>query len=499
MKLYSPILATLSAVILFGLSHHKAHAQDQITPAVSETSQTNSTSKSSADDPEANSETLSHYHHEIVAVGHDVTLKKHETSRDIVVIGGNAIIEGTVRGSLVVVFGSAKVTGKVEQDLVVVLGSTDLGPKGEIGQDASVVGGKLNLAPDSKIGGERIEVMLGDKLPNLNWVGDWVMKGALLARPLPPQFTWVWIVAGIFLLIYLLIAAVFPQPVQACVSALEMKPAGSFFAGLLALALFGPVLFLLVISVAGILVVPILLFALLAAVFFGKVAIYQATGSRIGRQFNLTTLQSPAVALLIGLLIFYLLYTVPILGFLVWGIATAWGLGAVVVATFSSFHKEQASTPVVTSASALASTTPPSMDIPPPLTGLPGSPELLSLRRAGFWIRFWATMLDLILLGTLMAFVGVFFLPFWAAYHIAMWTWKGTTIGGIVLGIKVLRIDGTPVNFSVALVRSLSSFFSALVLFIGFFWAGWDRDKQAWHDKIAGTIVVKVPKGVALI
>jgi uncharacterized RDD family membrane protein YckC len=60
-------------------------------------------------------------------------------------------------------------------------------------------------------------------------------------------------------------------------------------------------------------------------------------------------------------------------------------------------------------------------------------------------------------------------------------------------------VDGQPVTFWVALVRSLASFFSALALFLGFFWAGWDREKQAWHDKIAGTMVVRLPKGAGLI
>ena len=86
-----------------------------------------------------------------------------------------------------------------------------------------------------------------------------------------------------------------------------------------------------------------------------------------------------------------------------------------------------------------------------------------------------------------------------ATPHVGMWAWKGTTIGGIVMGIKVVRLNGAPVDFSVALVRSLSSFFSAVVLFLGFFWTGWDREKQSWHDKIAGTIVVRVPKGMSLI
>jgi len=48
-------------------------------------------------------------------------------------------------------------------------------------------------------------------------------------------------------------------------------------------------------------------------------------------------------------------------------------------------------------------------------------------------------------------------------------------------------------------VRAAASIFSALVMFIGFFWAGWNREKQSWHDKIAGTAVVKMPKGVSLL
>jgi uncharacterized RDD family membrane protein YckC len=48
-------------------------------------------------------------------------------------------------------------------------------------------------------------------------------------------------------------------------------------------------------------------------------------------------------------------------------------------------------------------------------------------------------------------------------------------------------------------VRSLTSLFSLVVAFLGFLWAGWDREKQTWHDKIAGTVVVRMPKGFSLI
>jgi len=91
------------------------------------------------------------------------------------------------------------------------------------------------------------------------------------------------------------------------------------------------------------------------------------------------------------------------------------------------------------------------------------------------------------------------FLLTWVIYHLVLWTWKGTTLGGIVLGLRIIRLDGQPMNFAVALVRVLGSFFSAAVLGLGFFWAGWSRDKQSWHDKIAGTVVVKSSKSASLL
>jgi uncharacterized RDD family membrane protein YckC len=34
---------------------------------------------------------------------------------------------------------------------------------------------------------------------------------------------------------------------------------------------------------------------------------------------------------------------------------------------------------------------------------------------------------------------------------------------------------------------------------LGFIWIAFDDGKQAWHDKIAGTVVVRVTKGVSLV
>ena len=72
-------------------------------------------------------------------------------------------------------------------------------------------------------------------------------------------------------------------------------------------------------------------------------------------------------------------------------------------------------------------------------------------------------------------------------------------MGGVVLNLQVVRQDGQPLNFLAAFVRCLAALFSAGVMFLGFFWIGWDRDKQGWHDKIAGTVVVRLPRAVSLV
>jgi uncharacterized RDD family membrane protein YckC len=79
-------------------------------------------------------------------------------------------------------------------------------------------------------------------------------------------------------------------------------------------------------------------------------------------------------------------------------------------------------------------------------------------------------------------------------YHVWFWAWKQTTVGGIICQLRLVRTDGAPLRFAEALVRGLSGIFSLAVVGLGFFWILRDPERQAWHDRIAGTYVVKVPR-----
>jgi uncharacterized RDD family membrane protein YckC len=147
-----------------------------------------------------------------------------------------------------------------------------------------------------------------------------------------------------------------------------------------------------------------------------------------------------------------------------------------------------------------------------PPAALPVISPVLSCPRAGFWERMGAAFLDMVAVGFITGFAHgslgyllrflngppVFFIVA-LAYFAGLWAWKGTTLGGIVLKLQVVRHDGGPLTFLVALVRGLAAAFSAVVFFLGFFWIGWDREKQGWHDKIAGTVVVRLPRSTSLV
>lgn len=72
-------------------------------------------------------------------------------------------------------------------------------------------------------------------------------------------------------------------------------------------------------------------------------------------------------------------------------------------------------------------------------------------------------------------------------------TGKGQTLGKKALKIRVCKVeDGQVPGYVKAFLRELvGKMVSSLVFGLGYLWPLWDSRKQAWHDKIAGTVVVK--------
>jgi uncharacterized RDD family membrane protein YckC len=68
----------------------------------------------------------------------------------------------------------------------------------------------------------------------------------------------------------------------------------------------------------------------------------------------------------------------------------------------------------------------------------------------------------------------------------------GQTLGKKAVGIRVAYDGAGTVSTGRAIGRYFARYVSALPCLLGYFWPIWDAKSQAFHDKLATTIVVKV-------
>lgn len=127
--------------------------------------------------------------------------------------------------------------------------------------------------------------------------------------------------------------------------------------------------------------------------------------------------------------------------------------------------------------------------------------------------RFLAFLIDLVVLIIVSILIGILTNSFLSAsssyqdfrfyiqninnlvgvlYFVLLTYLNQATIGKKILGLKVVTLQRTKPSFLTVIIREVvGKFVSTIVLLLGFVWILFDKDKQGWHDKIAGTIVVK--------
>jgi uncharacterized RDD family membrane protein YckC len=479
---------------------------------------------------------------------------------DVVSVIGNTRVTGPVSDSAVAVLGNNYVDSKVDGDVVAVMGNVELGPNAEVGGDVVAVMGGVERDPGAIVHGSVqriIDVDVGG-VTGFGWLNAWVTHCLLLGRPLAfaPGLGWAWSLALGLLAFYACLALMFRSGVDECVHTLESAPGHTALAALLGILLTPVLLVLLCITVIGIAAVPFVVGALFCMSLFGKAVVLAWLGGRIsGRRPR--SPGHPAVAVLIGGAVVLVLYVVPVVGFLVYKLLGFFGFGAVFYTLilrvrarragngappFAAASPPGASYPPTSGSSTMAGPgwtasaapppgataaaaapagqgfaagpVPPSgapPDVPPsappvgPPAGAPpaGAPQFTAaMPRAGFWVRMGALLLDVVLVGFAMSLLhpfGDFHIVVLAIYGAVMWKLRGTTVGGIVFDLHVVRMDGRPLDWETAIVRALGCFLSLAVVFLGFIWIAFDDNHQAWHDKIAGTVVVRAKRGTPLI
>jgi len=149
---------------------------------------------------------------------------------------------------------------------------------------------------------------------------------------------------------------------------------------------------------------------------------------------------------------------------------------------------------------------------------------------AGFWIRVWASIIDSLLVmvvlfpllslipgvsgswadsGRLVNQYGqinydafgmsmpgpLYMLVFWvlpAAVVVVFWVLREATPGKMAIAARIVDARTGQHPSTVQYVgRYIGYFVSTFPFFLGLIWVGFDRRKQGWHDKLAGTVVIR--------
>ncbi len=526
------LLAALAPFTLAAFQAQPAAPRDAAAPTPEPTLREISSGEPAATPTPTAEPTEKHHHHhgdeddrvsvdDATYVGPDETIEGNA-----VAVMGPVTVDGIVNGDAVAVMGTNIINGTVHGNAVAVLGDLKLGPKARLDGNAVSVGGHVIKDPSAVIGGSIVQ-----QVPGLGFSGDgmaasWWKHGLRMGRPLAfgPHLHVFWLFSLCTVALYILLAMIFPGGVRKCADTLAHRPGITFLTGFLAIVGL-PVLFILLcVTVVGIPVALVVLpMSIMACVIFGKTAVY----SFIGRSI-VTRQMHPALAVVIGVAVVIVLFLIPVLGLMVWFLVAFLGFACALTTLFTSSRlapppagTPPAGTPPVVAAQpavvAVAEVIPVVVPVPPtaeaPLSGTvplvvlapvaPPPPPLspmseAALPRAGFWIRMVALLVDAILIG-IVTRSGAIILPALALYGAVLWKLKGSTVGGIIFGLKVVRHDGRPIDWATTVVRALACFFSLIFLCLGFFWIAFDPEKQGWHDKIAGTVVVRLPKGMSLV
>jgi len=257
----------------------------------------------------------------VVKIGSDYTVEAGQKVHNVIAIGGQITVSGTVDRNVLALGGS------------VVLTKTAV-----VNGDVASLGGVIVMARDAEVGGDLTEINSSNLYETL-------------AAALSSEWEgWSWIFAIISISIFvailvlaLLISALLPKPVRIVSEAIRENTFKVILCGILGLVLIAPLALLLTISVVGIALIPLEIIIVVCSVLLGFIAV----GHIIGAKF-LRILKKPAPGIVRetfwGLLILWLIGWIPYIGWMVKALAIVIGLGAVLVSRFGT-HRGWACVP----------------------------------------------------------------------------------------------------------------------------------------------------------
>lgn len=143
--------------------------------------------------------------------------------------------------------------------------------------------------------------------------------------------------------------------------------------------------------------------------------------------------------------------------------------------------------------------------------------ETSELEYAGFWIRVWASLIDTVLFCVLIfpLLTVIYGTAYWnstklvqgpadfliswvvpAVVVVGFWIVRQATPGKMAIAARIVDArTGLKATAGQFVIRYVGYVLSTIPFCLGFFWVAFDARKQGWHDKLAGTVVVRNKAG----
>lgn len=233
--------------------------------------------------------------------------------------------------TLIVIAGNAKLHGRVTGNVLVLGGDVELGSSAQVNGTLHLIGGHVT---------GNLESIAHLQVSNRWQIGPAVVKlamhphSSIWATDKGTDFQFTIVRFVLLLIMYLLIVAIFPKPVNAVSTLLTHRPIGSILFGLLMLAVIPLILVLLTVSIVG---VPFMLLAvslLLPLALCGKVAIFLTLGS------TLFSGRLRPLASIFGYILYFMATSLPYIDWITFLVVNTIGIGLCVLSVLSRMRQQ---------------------------------------------------------------------------------------------------------------------------------------------------------------
>lgn len=258
----------------------------------------------------------------VTAIGQQIT-NTAQVGGDMLTAGQQLISSGDITGDILAGSESVSINGIIAGNADFWTNTLSLGQNAVIAKNLTYESPNvLNLTPGATISGTILR-----NLPDKDTPGKFrdLTKPDITDRNdrIRSSFSWF---AG-YLILGLLITVIFPNAVERSITSMQNNPGKAFLSGILVLFLTPWIILLLAVTIVGIPVAGLLAFIYAAALIFSRIMTAILFGKIILTRYRSDKNYSPVIRTLVGIVAAWIVFSVPLFGWLLSFTAVLWGLG----------------------------------------------------------------------------------------------------------------------------------------------------------------------------